>query len=799
MRRPLTALAFSLAAGIVLAYYTEFTARHLCILCAGALFVMLAARRRIRFSPDAKERSAAALCCVCLLFFGAGLGRMDQASQKESQVLAAAVQSGSVQTVEGLVTHAAFRSDRWDLTVDLGTEKILVRLDAAEEDRLAVCSMTGKVCRFTGPVRKPDGRRNFGCFDYELYLKGRGVLCICEVSRYRAEAGELQSPLLYLLAVSKAEFFDRIRPFLSRDNFALLAGLLFGEKGYLEEDLYTSFQRNGIAHVLAVSGLHVGLVYGVVLRLLQGRRNAKTSLLSIAVLLCYVCLSGFSISVLRAAFMISLHILAFHLRRRYDLVSAASLAAVVFLWVNPYTLFDSGFQLSYMAAYSLGVALPKMQLKALELADRYKKGWIDDIGKVLLPCIAVQLGMTPLTLFHFLLFSPVSLLLNPFAVALAALLLPAGLLLYALQMLQIPVLTAAAAGPAEGFAVLLLALNRAGTVLGGSWSMPAPPIGLLCFYYALFFYWFSEGRAVLLRKGRQRAAALLCIAMTLGSCLLPFCFGIGELLPWRYSRRDIVFVDVGQGDCIHLSSGGTNVLVDGGGSAMKNVGEETLLPYLLKNGVRGLEMAVVTHPDQDHCKGIKELSQVMPIRTIVFPAVYRNDISVTQGYRAQQFLFLGRGDEIRFGDAVFQLLTPYSDGRVSAQTEDRNETCIAGVLQIGGLRVLLTADMTDQTERWLLADGSDVEAHILKIAHHGSAYSSREDFVTAVSPSLAVVSCGRNNSYGHPAERIVDMLQTMGIELVRTDSMGALGLSLSKDGMLKIENADGRIRRDMIY
>ncbi|MBR3396056.1 MAG: MBL fold metallo-hydrolase, partial [Firmicutes bacterium] len=338
-------------------------------------------------------------------------------------------------------------------------------------------------------------------------------------------------------------------------------------------------------------------------------------------------------------------------------------------------------------------------------------------------------------------------------------------------------------------AALLLALNRAGTVLGGSWSMPAPPIGLLCFYYALFFYWFSEGRAVLLRKGRQRAAALLCIAMTLGSCLLPFCFGAGELLPWRYPRRDIVFVDVGQGDCIHLSSGGTNVLVDGGGSAMKNVGEETLLPYLLKNGVRGLEMAVVTHPDLDHCKGIKELSQVMPIRTIVFPAVYRNDISVTQGYRAQQFLFLGRGDEIRFGDAVFQLLTPYRDGRVPAQTEDRNETCIAGMLETKDLKILLTADMTDQTEQWLLADGSDVDADILKVAHHGSAYSSREDFVSAVSPRFAVISCGRNNSYGHPAERITAMLAEMGVEMLRTDLSGAVGVTLRKDGSLKIEKA----------
>ena len=211
--------------------------------------------------------------------------------------------------------------------------------------------------------------------------------------------------------------------------------------------------------------------------------------------------------------------------------------------------------------------------------------------------------------------------------------------------------------------------------------MAAPPIGMLCLYYAVFFYWFSEGRAVLLRKGRQRSAALLCLAMTLSSCLLPFWFGLGELLPWQRPLRDVVFVDVGQGDCIHIASDGCHVLVDGGGSAMKNVGEGTLLPYLLKNGVSGLEMAVVTHPDQDHCKGIKELSQKMHIRTIVFPAVYENDISVTEGYRTDRFVFAGRGDVIRMGEAVFRVLTPYKDGRVTARTEDRNETCIAGMLE----------------------------------------------------------------------------------------------------------------------
>ena len=176
------------------------------------------------------------------------------------------------------------------------------------------------------------------------------------------------------------------------------------------------------------------------------------------------------------------------------------------------------------------------------------------------------------------------------------------------------------------------------------------------------------------------------------------------------------------------------------------------------------------------------MSQVMPIGTIVFPWVYRNDLSVTDGYRAERFVFAGRGDEILLGEAVFRVLAPYKDERVSAQAEDRNGTCVAGILEYRGMKIFLTADMTDQTEQWLLADSAEaLDADILKVAHHGSAYSSRADFVEAVSPRIALISCGRNNSYGHPAERVTAMLGEMDVLTLRTDTMGAVAITAEEE------------------
>ncbi|MBP5749716.1 MAG: DUF4131 domain-containing protein, partial [Firmicutes bacterium] len=178
MRRPLTALAFSQAAGIVLAYYLNVATTHLCMLCTGACFVFAFLRRKVRRlrCEEAEKGAALALLCVCAFLLGSF--RMEQCAAKTSEYLADGAQ---IVTVEGLVRTVSFRGSRWDLAVRTGGETVLVRLDAAEEDRQAVCDLAGRVCRFTGPARAPDGRRNFGCFDYTLYLRGRDVLCLCEV------------------------------------------------------------------------------------------------------------------------------------------------------------------------------------------------------------------------------------------------------------------------------------------------------------------------------------------------------------------------------------------------------------------------------------------------------------------------------------------------------------------------------------------------------------------------------------------------------------------------------------------
>ena len=622
-----------------------------------------------------------------------------------------------------------------------GGEKVLVRINA-DPDQLDAYGIVGREIRVTGPLSIPDGRRNPGCFDYRLYLKGRRIFTIVDVSRYRLVCGRVKRPVLHFLSVCKGRFYRAVEPYLSDEEFQLLAGLMFGDTSLMDESLYEQFRLTGTAHVLAVSGLHVGLLYAVVLKFLKGRSAVVSAVVSGGLILVYAALSSFSVSVLRASFMIALNIAARFLNRRYDLTNAATLTAIVFLFFNPYQLFDSGFQLSFCAAYTMGVALPWATLKGIELSDKYKKKWILRAFEIFSPAVMVQIGMTPLILFHFTTFSPAGILINPVAVLLAGLLLPAGLVLFLISMAGVAVVTAIGAWPAGMLAKLLILLSDAGQyALPGSY-VPALPLAATAFYYTGFFWFFSETRVMLNRRKKHAACLAAGLTVLVLSCVIPNALGQSEsIVPWRHDTHEVTFLDVGQGDCIHISKDGYNILIDGGGSLYNNIAERTLRPYLLKSGIDHVDLAIITHDDTDHALGIRQLQEIFDVRQVV-----------TLG--------------------------------------ETNEDCGVLLIDTGNARLLLMSDADIAREEELCTKyGGALDCDILKVGHHGSPYSTGEELLRCSTPAFAVISCGKNNIYGHPADRVVELLEDSGIIYARTDESGAVYLKKAEDGLLIFENA----------
>ena len=429
MRRPLVCLCFCEAFGILAAFYTSIQFWHLCIFCAGAVVFF-------KF-PKNNKLFIFSLC----FFFLFGFFRMDMLQSIRRELSS---YEGEVAELVGVVRKAVVYEEYASLSLKVETcgrvghekvqvnENVLVRLDLTQNADINsfVYDTVGREVTVKGRISAPAGRRNPGCFDYALYLKGRNIYALCDVSIYQFQKNAIVHPFFHLLSVKKGQFYELLRGRLDEQKFSLMAGILFGEKSYMQEELLKQFQLNGVAHVLAVSGLHVALLYATLLRIFSGRKGIDISLLIVCVIFSYAALCNFSVSVMRAFGMISMAIAARHLRCRYDLTTAASAMAMLFLAINPFQVFDSGLQLSFLAAYSLGIVLPYFNLKLLELSDRLKKKWLEGLGKILAPCIVVQLSMSPLLSFHFLMFAPVGILMNTPSVALVGLLLPVGLLMF---------------------------------------------------------------------------------------------------------------------------------------------------------------------------------------------------------------------------------------------------------------------------------------------------------------------------------------------------------------------------------
>ena len=648
-------------------------------------------------------------------------------------------QAGSIAQAEGIVSKISIRDYYIAVTVNTGREKLLVRLSGLTdgsnaEEEVKVYDLVGRRIKVSGELSLPQGRRNPGGFDYRLYLKGQGIYTIMEVSKYRISAGKVMRPVSHFLALSKGRFYAAVRPYMDEESFSVMAGLLFGDKSYMDDELYEEFQHTGIAHVLAVSGLHVGLLYAVIEKVMK-RKSLMTSIISIITLYCYTSLSGFSVSVIRASVMITLRILAFHLERRYDMVCAAGVCAIFLLLINPYQLFDSGFQLSFTAAYTMGVALPYAQLKFIKLANRKRNETFYRIGSFFVPLVMIQIGMLPLTTFHFLHFSPVSLLINPVAIALAGLILPAGLVPFIISIFLPQAITVISSGPVISFLKALCFTDNLAVKAGLSFDVPALPALYVIFYYVLFFWYFSETRVLLNRRKKQRTLALICGAF--------IAFWI--IIPKGYNMPDVCFADVGQGDCALISVDGYHILIDGGGSFYKNVGKETLKPMLLKNGITSIDLAIVSHSDRDHSKGLYELAECFPVKEI------------------------------------------YDDGR-------ENEDCLVCGTEINGCRYLFMGDADIARETALISSGQNPDCDVIKLGHHGSATSTGDYFLSSASPELAIISCGLNNSYGHPSDRVVELLEKSGIIYGRTDYEGAICVSSDGKDILWHTAEDNRIR-----
>ena len=661
-----------------------------------------------------------------------------------------------------------------------GDEKILYRVYDGEQ---SLVDLTGKMVQIRGKIIIPNPARNPACFDYRKYLRSRGIGTLMDgkLTDIQVVKENLGSDFrkgifrtMNQAAISKKLFLNRLQMNLNDKQYGLAAGMLFGDKNQMDEDLLGMFQKNATAHLLAVSGLHVGLFYMFMrffARIFQRDHSLIWNVLILTVLFIYGFLSAFSPSVVRALTMIVLHVACRFLYLRFDLLSATMFSGSLFLLFQPMMVHNVGFQLSYVALLSMAFLIPVFE-KHVRIPG--VKGWS--------PLLAIQLGLTPLIAYYFNHMSWVGILANLPSVLLAGFILPVLMVLFPVSFLGDGILftflVKAVGWGMDGLIWLNQWLYWEGKTT--FWCISPPPF-LMAGFILLLFVVFSESAKILRSRGYHSWLIKTSIMLLI---LIVFAQGIYKV-PLR--DCDMVFLDVGQGDCLFMETpGGYTVMIDSGGSENYDVGRKVLLPYLLKNGHRKIDLAVVTHLHQDHYGGFQTLSQEIPIQQLVLYEGYESmedSIVDHSGFDQGQLTYVSKGSEIRVEDQVkIRVLSPeaWSD-KEDLLPEDENQLSLILRVEVKGVAVLMTGDIDEEGERFLMrGHKNDILQHdILKIAHHGSRFSTGKEFLRMVRPTLAVIQVGKNN-FGHPHPTVIEKCREQDIMVLRNDWHGAIGIKIPK-------------------
>lgn len=712
-----------------------------------------------------------------LLFGIAGFLLAGQSAEKET----AETRLGGEVEAEGVIKEAG--------QTDAGNQKLTIRCDledgtgAVMQDRKLYVIWSGEEqfqagerVSFTGELTPFYKASVPGGYDEDLYLRTKGY----EGKMYpdiMIYLGEDQSLFSYL-ARARAKLHGTLDSILPAGESGIMKAILTGDKEDIPEESYRLYARAGIVHVLCISGLHMSvlaLYVSFFMEKILKQPRRVSAIVTMAAALAFLLFIGFTPSAVRAVTMICVVMTARVLFRSHDRLNEISLAALLILYIEPLYLFHIGFQLSFVTVLGLCIAAEQIERKPAK-----EMMWKDVLRDSLRFSLYASLFSFPLAAYYFYYISPAGILANLVVIPLSGLLLGFGILSSILGMLWLP-LGVFAAGSVYGIlkifemtCTLLLYLPFAYIPVG------RPTELVILLYYMLLFFWLKCSE----RKGSWKGAAVLCVLL--------WC-AVFENQLFR-KETTITFLDVGQGDAavIHTWEGRT-YLVDGGGEYGKefgeNVGNTVLLPYLELLGVSEVEAAFLSHPDSDHMTGLLEIMEDIPIRGFylgAYPYEVTKDLKfLKETLEKYQITLYTVDDRSRSSDGTWVCLAPAAD--ISFAEDEDNHGSMVLKYTVGETEVLFTGDLSSECEQILLNKNADVSADILKVAHHGSKYSSGQDFLAAVAAKTAVISCGEKNIYGHPHGETLERLTEAGMEIYRTDACGSVQVTLKRDGSFTIE------------
>lgn len=611
-----------------------------------------------------------------------------------------------------------------------------------------------------GYLVPPQAPGNPGEFDQRAAFAASGIWAQLRCTRYtRVGPSTSASPIKLLLRLKHRAVMS-INRSLCAPVSGLLVGMLFGDTGALEPQLLEQIRDVGVAHVLAVSGLHVNFIRSLLQPLKKLVNPREYALCVTLCLAAYAVMAGASASILRALIMASMGFLQVPALRNKDPLASLAGSALVICFFRPMAHLGMGFQLSYLATLGLIIS------EELPIGDTLSR----------VPGLRATLGATafaaPLVVARWnslALVSPVS---NLVMVPLAGLLVKAGVLVSLVSTISI--CSGIIAPVCTGVDILGLTFLILGQLFGrlplASVTVPSPGAAWLCCYYGLI----SVATGLLSPPPRLRCrVTAACVVALLVVTAVPF-------LAKPVCR--VTFLDVGQGDCILVESSNAVALVDTG--PLVSGGSRTL-SYLRRKGISRLDYLLVTHWHEDHAGALGAILNAINVRAVVCPGPPPGSAEVSRLACAKVLVPEETSPmALNLGSCRLEVITCAE--QLANQASNENQRALLSKLTCSGVEVLLPADLPAQTvikNMVFLAGGAQFK--VLKIPHHGAADSCLAKLLDNYRPDVCVISVGVN-SYGHPSEATLNLLNSRNIQVHRTDRDGAILVQLDSRGNPRI-------------
>lgn len=560
--------------------------------------------------------------------------------------------------------------------------------------------------------------------------------------------------------------------FFSPDTSVFLRALLLGDKSDFYDDLplYAAMRGAGFMHIVAVSGMHIAFLAGMI-QLFFGAKPSS-SVVGILLVWFFVFLTGASPSAVRAGTMQSVLLLAPIFRRENDPLTSLAAALALILLANPFACASISLQMSFSAMAGmvlLAEPLTAAMLNALGLAEESR---LRAPVAVVASSLAVLICSAPLSSIHFgtlALWAPITNLLGLWAVSLCFC--TGWIACAAGQLLTMfPFLRRILAFPAEMLARYLIWLARTVCQL---------PHHLISMNGTGMRLWLLMSYALVLIAWRTRAGHRFRVFLPLGLCTVTLA-AILRITAWSYQSAELVIsaLDVGQGECVCILSGNRTLMFDCGSIGTLDNAGETAADWLEGAGRKRVDTLILSHLHEDHTNGVPLLLELMPVEEIVLSPDADADEGMLPVIQAAAMrhgttvTYLTGDTKKSYGKIQLQMFAPPEDG-------SENERCIISLVSVGDYDMLFTGDSLKNAEMDLIERHELPDMELLIVGHHGSKTSSDPAFLDAIRAEDAIISVGRNNSYGHPAWQTLMHLQMAGCNVYRTDRNGTVEVRIN--------------------